>query len=396
MSKAKFAIIFTVLMDTIGLGVVIPSLVFHVQDLGGSDLAVIFLFAVFSLCAFISSPFLGVLSDRVGRRPVLLISILSTSLGWAIFAGAHSLWLLFLGRIIDGLAAGNFSTAQSYLADISHDEKERITNLGLIGGMFGLGFVVGPLIGGVLSIWSPQAPFWFTAILAGLNFISVYFFLPESLIMMKNEKMETNPFKPLFRIFQDKSILPFYIVWFMFGLVGAAFQSIISLIFSNEYGFNAFTIGLIIAVQGILMAFNQMIGLKSFWLKKFKVRDILVNFLFIFAIAYLLLGFKLLAVFAIGYFLLVFLQPVWRVVLTSEVMSRAPAHRKGETMGSMASIVSLGMIVGPFVAGPLSNWYSFAPFWLSAILMFVCYIYFRFGRVEIEKIKKEAEVNVIG
>lgn len=396
MSKIKFTIIFTVLMDTIGLGVVIPSLVFHVQDLGGSNLAVVLLFAVFSLCAFISSPFLGALSDRVGRRPVLLISILSTALGWAVFAGAHSLLLLFLGRIIDGLAAGNFSTAQSYLADLSHNEKERTANLGLIGGMFGLGFVIGPIIGGLLGIISPQAPFWFTAILAGLNFISVYFFLPESLTVRKNDKMEINPFKPLLRIFKDKPILPFYVVWFVFGLVGSAFQSVISLVFSNEYGFNALTIGLIISGQGVLMAFNQMIGLKSFWLKKFKVRDIIINFLLIFSVAYLLLGLKFFAIFSVGYFLLVFFQPVWRVVLTSEVVSRAPMHSRGETMGSMASIMSLGMIVGPFIAAPLSSWQTYAPFWLSAVFMFACYLYFRFGKVEIGKIKEEAEINVVG
>lgn len=396
MSKIKFTIIFTVLMDVIGIGVIIPSLVFHVQELGGSELAVTSLFAVFAFCAFISSPFLGAISDKIGRRPVLLVSIFSSAVGWFVFASANVLWLLFLGRIIDGLAAGNFSTAQSYLSDLAKDEKERTANLGLVGGMFGLGFVIGPVIGGLLGSISPEAPFWFTAILATVNLISAYFFLPESLKVKKTTKLEFNPFKPLLRAVKDKPMLPYYFVWLIAGLTVSAYQSIIALIFSNVYGFSSFIIGFIISAQGVLMALNQMIGLKQFWLKKFKPSELAVNFLLLFAIAFVLLGFKPLAIFAIGYFLLAFLQPVWRVVLTSEVIGRAPENNRGEVVGVMASVVALGMIVGPLVAGPLSAWHSYMPFWLSAGLMLISYFVLRFFSVKIDKIDKEEEVNVIG
>jgi predicted MFS family arabinose efflux permease len=168
------------------------------------------------------------------------------------------------------------------------------------------------------------------------------------------------------------------------------------LVFSGVYGFGSFVIGLIISGQGLLMAFNQMVGLKGFWLKKFTPKFLTVNFLLVFVVAFVFLGFKPLYLFAIGYFLLVFFQPVWRVVLTSEVVGKAGAGDKGEVMGVMTSILSLGMIVGPLMAGPLSAWHSYAPFWLCAILMFSAYIVLRQSHVKLEKIVKEEEVNVIG
>src|SRR5579862_3732043 len=159
MKREKLIIVFTVFVDVIGFGIVIPILPFYVSSFGASPVTITMMFASFSLCAFLSSPFLGALSDRIGRRPVLLISILSTAIGWIVFASANSIVFLFLGRIIDGCAAGNFTTAQSYLVDISRDEKERSANLGIIGATFGIAFIVGPLMGGVLSKVSHAFPF---------------------------------------------------------------------------------------------------------------------------------------------------------------------------------------------------------------------------------------------
>ena len=158
--KEKLVIMITVLIDVIGVGIVVPVLPFFVEQVGGGPQWVTRLFAVFSVCSFFSMPFLGSLSDRIGRRPILLISILSTAIGWLIFASAKSILFLFVGRIIDGLAAGNFSTAQSCLVDIARDEKERTSNLGIIGALFGAGLMVGPALGGVLGEISPTLPFW--------------------------------------------------------------------------------------------------------------------------------------------------------------------------------------------------------------------------------------------
>src|SRR4051812_33987023 len=132
MRKEKLIIVFTVFVDVIGFGIVVPILPFYVQLFGVGPFLTTLMFASFSFCAFLSSPFLGALSDKIGRRPVLIVSIVSTAIGWFVFASARSILFLFIGRIIDGCAAGNYTTAQSYLVDISKDEKERTANIGLV------------------------------------------------------------------------------------------------------------------------------------------------------------------------------------------------------------------------------------------------------------------------
>ena len=148
MQKEKLVVLFTVFVDVIGFGIVIPILPFYVGSFGASPFLITLLFASFAFFAFLSSPLLGALSDKIGRRPILIASITSTAIGWFVFAGATSIPFLFLGRIIDGSAAGNFTVAQGCLVDLARDEKERSSNLGLIGAAFGVGFMIGPVLGG--------------------------------------------------------------------------------------------------------------------------------------------------------------------------------------------------------------------------------------------------------
>ncbi len=175
MQREKLIVLFTVFVDVIGFGIVIPILPFYVGTFGASPFVITLLFASFAFFAFLSSPLLGALSDKVGRRPILIVSIVSTALGWIVFAGATSIPFLFLGRIIDGMAAGNFTVAQGSLVDMARNEKERSSNLGLIGAAFGVGFMIGPLLGGVLSTVSQSFPFWCAGGLATLNALLAFF-----------------------------------------------------------------------------------------------------------------------------------------------------------------------------------------------------------------------------
>jgi MFS transporter, DHA1 family, tetracycline resistance protein len=159
MQKEKIVVLFTVFVDVIGFGIVIPILPFYVGSFGASPFVITLLFASFAFFSFLSSPFLGALSDKIGRRPVLIASITSTAVGWFVFASATSIPLLFLGRIIDGAAAGNFTVAQGCLIDLARDDKERSANLGMIGAAFGVGFMIGPFLGGLLSTVSHSFPF---------------------------------------------------------------------------------------------------------------------------------------------------------------------------------------------------------------------------------------------
>src|SRR5262244_3511924 len=179
--RSPLVIIFiTVFIDLVGFGIVIPILPLYAERMHASPAVIGLLLAVYSAMQFIFAPILGKLSDSVGRRPVLLASIAGSAIGFLIMGLAGSLWLLFVARVIDGITGGNISTAQAYIADITPPEK-RSSGMGLIGAAFGLGFICGPAIGGLLSGISPGAPFIFAAALAACNVIGIYFLLPESL-----------------------------------------------------------------------------------------------------------------------------------------------------------------------------------------------------------------------
>src|SRR3989338_3252033 len=181
MRRSPLVIIFvTVFIDLIGFGIVIPVLPLYAERFGASPLVIGMLLGVYSLMQLICAPLLGRLSDRVGRRPVLLLSILGTSAGFLLMGCAKTLGLLFVARIIDGVTGGNISTAQAYIADVTPPEH-RSRRMGLIGAAFGLGFIFGPAIGGLLSHVSLAAPFFFAAALAAANAVAVYLWLPESL-----------------------------------------------------------------------------------------------------------------------------------------------------------------------------------------------------------------------
>src|SRR5207237_474478 len=167
-------------IDLVGFGIVIPVLPFYAEGtkFGVAPSHVGLLFSSYSIMQLGFAPVLGRLSDKYGRRPVLLTSLLGTALGFLILGFATTLWMLFLGRIIDGISGGNISTAQAYIADVTTKE-DRAKGMGLIGAAFGLGFVFGPAIGGVLSRWGINVPFLFAGTLAFANAILLYFTLPE-------------------------------------------------------------------------------------------------------------------------------------------------------------------------------------------------------------------------
>ena len=175
-----FVIFLTVFIDMVGFGIVIPVLPLYAEHFHATPIEIGWLTGIYSGMQIIFMPILGRLSDRFGRRPVLIVSLAGTALGFLIMGWASSLPLLFAARIIDGATGGNISTAQAYIADISTPEN-RSRSMGMIGAAFGLGFTFGPMIGGIMSHISYGAPFYFAAALAAVNVVLLYFILPESL-----------------------------------------------------------------------------------------------------------------------------------------------------------------------------------------------------------------------
>lgn len=394
MNKQKIIIALTVLIDVIGIGLVLPSMPFYVARVGGAALEVTYLFAAFSVCSFLSTPLLGALSDRIGRRPVLIISIASTAIGWFVFASAKSLVFLFVGRIIDGLAAGNFSTAQSYLIDISKDDKDRTHNLGLVGAMFGVGFILGPMLGGLLGAISPSFPFWTAGIMATINVIMAIIFLPETNKNRSTTKMNFNPFSPIIRAVKNKTLFPYFVTWFLFGTAMSGTQSIMALYFNDRFGFSALVIGMIITFQGVILSVNQMVGLKRFWLKRFKEPDLVLFMLFAFTVSYLMMGLNFSTMFFVGIIIGIFAQSVLRAVFTSQVIGMAEPNAKGEAMGILTSVLSLGMVVGPLMTGPLYTYKSNFPFLASSILMFGAFGIIYYNRRKLDRIKLDENIQV--
>jgi multidrug resistance protein len=376
MQKDKIIILLTVLIDVLGLGIIIPVLPFYVERFGVSPFVVTLLFSVFALFSFVSGPFLGALSDRIGRRPVLILSIASTAIGWFVFASAHAVWVLFLGRIIDGSAAGNFPIAQSYLVDIAKTDKERTSNLGLIGAIWGIGFIVGPAIGAFLSTFSPSAPFWFVGALATLNVIGALFFLPETHNNRdKNQKKITlNPFLPLLRASKDKILRSRYFVWMLFGIAFAGMNSIFALYVGSVFGFDAKVAGYIFTGMGVVMVINQIYALKKIWLKYFNEQSLEIWFFLVMVLGFFLMDIKTFAFFAVGIFLVTLAQSTLRVVISSGVVGLAGGMRRGEVLGIMASILSVSMIVGPLVGGALYLKNVQYPFLFNIVLLLIAFL----------------------
>ncbi len=367
----------TVFIDIIGVGVIIPVLPYYIKSFGASDLIVTLLIAVFALLSFVSAPMLGSLSDKIGRRPVLIWSIISTSIGWFIFAWAPSVIWLFIGRIIDGLAAGNVTTAQSSLADISPDDKTRAHNMRLIGALFGVGLIIGPVIGGLLGSLGPTVPFWFVGILAAINAVLAYFFLPETHHVKNTDaKISLNPIKPVIDGFRNKEMRALFAVWFLFGVGIAIQQGTFALYMANVFGYTESMIGILFGVIGLLIVINQMALMKQVWLKYFREKALAHIMLLVFAFGMILIAVPTLVVFGIGIILVTLGQGTLRAVFSSMIAGFNP-NKRGEYLGISMSIMSLSMVVGPLIATATFGISPHIPFIIAAGMGIIAFVFMR-------------------
>lgn len=389
MSKPKLVILLTVLIDVIGIGIIVPVLPFYVESFGAKPFTITLLFGIFSLFSFLSAPFLGALSDRIGRKPVLIISLISTSIGWLVFSFARSIPILFIGRIIDGLAAGNFPIAQSYLVDISKDSKERTANLGLIGASFGIGFIVGPIIGGLLGNISHTLPFLVVGVMAGINSILAWIFLPETLSKANRNEgvVSINPLRPLLRAIKSRELLPSYASWTLFGLAAGGMQSVYAMYLQRTFGFTEFLVGLVFTITGVGIAINQGFAMKHFWLKKFKEPDLEFSMILFFGLGFILISIPSLVFFALGTLIMTFGQSVLRVVMISQISGGAKDNERGEVLGVTSALTSFSMIIAPVIAGFAFTYGRSLPFLISGMYMFISFIIVYFGRQKIAKLK---------
>src|SRR3989475_11261761 len=262
MKRSPLLVIFiTVFIDLVGFGIVIPVLPFYAQGtkFGATPREVGLLFASYSVMQLIFAPVLGRLSDKYGRRPVLLISLIGTSLGFLILGFATTLWMLFLGRIIDGISGGNISTAQAYIADVTAEE-DRAKGMGLIGAAFGLGFVFGPAIGGILSRWGINVPFLFAGSLAFANAILLYFTLPETVTPDHPARVSAASGRGLAQLIQSlkNPRLGFVlIIYFLLIVAFSIMTTSFSLFTMFRFGYDAQHTGYLFAYVGVIAVIIQ-------------------------------------------------------------------------------------------------------------------------------------------
>ena len=348
---SPLAIVFLViLVDLIGFGIVIPILPLYAHGFGASPLVIGLLLGAYSAMQFLAAPVLGRLSDRVGRRPVLLLSLAGTALGFLFMGMARSLGLLFVARILDGVTGGNLSTAQAYIADVT-PPKDRSRRMGLIGAAFGLGFILGPALGGLLGHFSLAMPFLFASGLAGINTLAAALWLPESLPRERRAPREARSLTAMLRGPAHGSMRRIVAAY---GLTTGAFSlltALYPLVTAHRFGYGAMENGVIFAGLGLLSAIVQG-GLLGWMLKRASDHRLAMI-----GMAMLAAGLCLLplthapatlvlatAGLAIGHGLVA-------APLSGMASKHAGAAVQGQVMGLLQSAASLARVVGPVAGG---------------------------------------------
>lgn len=379
-------ILITIFLDVVGFGLIIPVFPKLIEQLIHGNISQAsqwsgFLMFAYAVTQFICAPIVGNLSDKYGRRPVLLLSLLGFGIDYIFLTFAPTIWWLFLGRIIAGMFGASATTATAYVADISTKEN-RTQNFGMIGAAFGIGFVVGPALGGLLAEAGARAPFIAAAVLTLVNVAYGYFVLPESLSKEHRRPFEwsrANPLSSLLRLKSYKGVGGLIISLIFIYIASHAIQTTWTFVNIERFQWSPWLIGVSLTIVGILVALVQG-GLIRYTSPRFGNEKSI----------YLGLSF-----YALGYVLFAFANQTWMMfaflipycaggiagpALQSIISSNVPQNEQGELQGALTSLMSATAIIGPLMMTNLFTWFtsssapvkfSGAPFMLGAIFMLI-------------------------
>ena len=364
--KAILTVLLVIFLDLLGFSFIIPFLPDYVAHLGGSPLWFSWILGAYAIGQFFMAPVWGRWSDRVGRKPVLLISTLGSTLAWTSLALVHSLVFLLIIRFIAGLMSANFTVAQSYIVDVSPPEK-RTANLGLTGMAFGVGFILGPPTGGFLYLLGPSAPFWGSALLAASALTLVILAVPESKSKVASRRPVVG--KSLVGFLKDPALRGILLVNLGFSLAFSLFQSMFSQVSILQLHFAPWQIGASLAFAGVLIAITQGGGLR-FLVKRYAERPLMWVSLFLCGVGLLLWGVSTLSIE-----LLVALVPISlgggiaTVLIRSLLTKSVSDHEVGTALGISSSLDSFSRVVGPLLGGVLVSVSAMLPGILSGIMI---------------------------
>lgn len=375
--KAALGFIFiTLLIDVMGWGLIIPVMADLIAQLKGipvneASTYGALLLSVFAITQFLFSPVIGNLSDKFGRRPVLLSSLLGFGIDYIILALAPTYGWLFIGRIIAGITGASFTTATAYIADVSTDETTRAKNFGLIGAAFGLGFVLGPALGALLATWGIRAPFYAAAALCLLNCVFGYFFLPESLSKENRRPFEwkrANPFGSLKFLTRHPEIGGLALGFFLIYLGAQSVQGNWNFFTIYRFNWSEKMVGISLAVVGVLVGAVQA-GLTRVINPKIGNEKSIYLGLSLYALGLILFAFA-----TEGWMMFAFLIPyclggICGPSLQSIISGHVPSNQQGELQGALTSLMSLTTIIGPLIMNSTFAYFTSdkAPFYLPGI-----------------------------
>lgn len=351
-----------VVLDLIGFGVVVPILPFYAEQFGASATVLGFLLTSYSAMQFVFSSVWGRLSDRIGRRKVILLTIAGSTVSLVLLGLADSLFMLFVGRILSGAFAANVSVASAYVTDVTTEEN-RAKGMGMIGAAFGIGFLLGPAMGGVLSRHGYHTPILAAAALSALNLVYAAWRLPEPTRHHRPEEViET-------RVLSHRPVFKLCALYFFFTVGVNQLESTFAFFMMKRFGYDAMHVAYILALMALIMVGIQG-GLIRTLTQKYGELLLLVSGSLLLAasfvfvpwsptVALLLLP---LGIASVG-------RGISQPSLMSLVSKKSPPHMHGAVMGTFQASASLGRVIGPVIAGVLFDQSLFFPFYLAAALM---------------------------
>ncbi len=364
-ARRGLALVFTaLLLDVIGIGIIMPVLPAYLQELSGvgiSEAAIEggWLFFVYAAMQFFFAPLIGNLSDRFGRRPVLLASVFTFAVDNLICAVAWSYPMLFIGRVLAGISGASYSTASALIADVSTDET-RARNFGLLGIAFGVGFVIGPVIGGLLGQFGPRVPFYFAAALAFLNFAVGYFLLPETLDQKHRRRFEwkrANPLGALQQMRNYPGIGWIGLVFFLMTLGHMMYPAVWAFVGTHRYGWSEQEIGFSLGAFGLCGAVVMATVLPRAVRRLGEWRTAAIGLAFTaasaFGYAFAWQGWMVYGVIVAGC-----LEALADPPLRSLAAAKVPPSAQGELQGAMTSIFSITAIITPLLYTGIFSWFT--------------------------------------
>jgi multidrug resistance protein len=354
----------TVALDLVGFGIVVPILGRYAERFGANGLQVGLMFASFSVAQMVFAPILGRISDKVGRKPVIVFSLIGTAVGSFVTGAAGALWVLFLGRILDGASGASVAVAQGAVADIAPPEQ-RARLMGMLGAAFGVGFVVGPALGGLAALGGPHVPFYLAGSIAAINAVAAMIRLPEtkpdtSHITEKSQRGTA----------MSPALKRFALVGFLSMLGFAGFEATFSIWGEKQFGFTEGSASIVFVFVGVTLVAVQG-GLIGPLTQRLGSRKLLRIGLSLVAVGLLLLGLSnTWPLLFVALFLLSLGQGMSGPSGSALVAELAPVERRGEAIGYQQSTAAFGRVAGPVMAGALFDHVGIsAPFFVSGVLI---------------------------